>query len=377
MPRSAPPVTLSIGDREEIQGWLTAHGTPQQVALRSRIVLAAAEGRSDSAIACHLQVNRHTVILWRQRFLQEGKESLWEVAPGRGRKPTYGPEKIQAIVKATLQTKPRGMTQWSCRLMAENQGLSKSTVSNIWRSHNLKPHRVKTFKLSRDPRFLEKLTDVVGLYLNPPEKAVVLCVDEKSQIQALDRTQPGLPMKKGRCGTMTHDYKRHGTTTLFAALEVLQGRVIGQCYERHRHQEFLKFLRRLDQEFPGDIPLHLVMDNYGTHKHPRTVAWLNRHPRFISHFVPTSSSWLNLIERWFGELTSKRVRRSSFFSVDDLQRAITDFLNAWNEEPKPFVWAATVESIQAKLSRCRQTLEQIQPGCTKPRTRKRPNGLSS
>jgi len=377
MPRSAPLVTLSIGDREEIQGWLTAHGTPQQVALRSRIVLAAAEGRSDSAIACQLQVNRHTVILWRQRFLQEGKESLWEVAPGRGRKPTYGPEKIQAIVKATLQSKPKGMTQWSCRLMAENHGWSKSTVSNIWRSHNLKPHRVKTFKLSRDPQFLEKLTDVVGLYLNPPEKAVVLCVDEKSQIQALDRTQPGLPMKKGRCGTMTHDYKRHGTTTLFAALEVLQGRVIGQCYERHRHQEFLKFLRRLDQEFPGDIPLHLVMDNYGTHKHPRTVAWLNRHPRFISHFVPTSSSWLNLIERWFGELTSKRVRRGSFFSVDDLQRAISDFLNAWNEEPKPFVWTATVESIQAKLSRCRQTLERIQPGCTKPRTRKRPNGLST
>lgn len=341
-------------------------------------MLAAAEGHSDSAIARQLQVNRHTVILWRQRFLKEGKESLWEVATGRGRKPTYGPEKIQAVVHATLQTKPKGMTQWSCRLMAEKQGLSKSTVSNIWRSHNLKPHRVKTFKLSRDPKFLEKLTDVVGLYLNPPEKAVVLCVDEKSQIQALDRTQPGLPMKKGRCGTMTHDYKRNGTTTLFAALEVLQGRVIGQCYERHRHQEFLKFLRRLDEEFPGDVPLHLVMDNYGTHKHPRTVAWLERHPRFISHFVPTSSSWLNLVERWFGELTSKRVRRGSFFSVDDLQKAIMDFLNAWNEEPKPFVWKATVESIQAKLSRCRQTLEQIQPGCTKPRTRKkREKGLSS
>ena len=261
--------------------------------------------------------------------------------------------------------------------MAKSQGLSKSTVSNIWRSHNLKPHRVKTFKLSRDPKFLEKLTDVVGLYLNPPEKALVLCVDEKSQIQALDRTQPGLPMKKGRCGTMTHDYKRHGTTTLFAALELLQGRVVGQCYERHRHQEFLKFLRRLDEEFPGDLPLHLVMDNYGTHKHPRTVAWLKRHPRFISHFVPTSSSWLNLIERWFGELTCKSVRRGSFFSVDDLQSAIKDFLNAWNEDPKPFVWKATVESIQAKLSRCRQTLEQIQPGCTKPRTQKRKNELSS
>ena len=339
--------------------------------------MAAAAGHSDSAIARQLQVNRHTVILWRQRFLEEGKESLWEVAPGRGRKPTYGPEKIRSVVDATLQTKPKGMTQWSCRRMAESQGLSKSTVSNLWRSHNLKPHQVKTFKLSRDPKFLEKLTDVVGLYLNPPEKALVLCVDEKSQIQALDRTQPGLPMKKGRCGTMTHDYKRNGTTTLFAALEVLQGRVIGQCYERHRHQEFLKFLRRLEEEFPGDVRLHLVMDNYGTHKHPRTVAWLKRHPRFISHFVPTSSSWLNLVERWFGELTSKRVRRGSFFSVDDLQTAILDFLDAWNEDPKPFVWKATVESIQAKLSRCRQTLEQIRPGCTKPRTQKRKNGLSS
>jgi transposase len=377
MPRSVLAVRLSIAEQQEIHGWLAAHGTPQQVALRSRIVLAAAEGGSDSAIARQQQVNRHTVTLWRQRFLKEGKESLWEVAPGRGRKPTYGPEKIQAVVNATLRTKPKGMTQWSCREMAESQGLSKSTVSNIWRSHNLKPHRVKTFQLSRDPKFLEKLTDVVGLYLNPPDKALVLCVDEKSQIQALERTQPGLPMKKGRCGTMTHDYKRHGTTTLFAALEVLQGRVIGQCYERHRQQEFLKFLRRLEEEFPGDVPLHLVMDNYGTHKHPRTLAWLKRHPRFLCHFVPTSSSWLNLIERWFRELTSKRVRRGSFFSVDDLQSAILDFLKGWNQDPKPFIWKATVESIQAKLSRCRQTLEQIQPGCTKPRSKKKKNQLSS
>ena len=354
-----------------MRGWLAAHGTPQQVALRSRIVLAAAKGETDSAIARELQVNRNTVILWRRRFLQAGKESLWEIAPGRGRKPTYGAEKIKAVVDATLQTKPKAMTHWSCRRMAESQGLSKSTVSNIWRSHNLKPHRSKTFKLSRDPKFLEKLTDVVGLYLNPPEKAIVLCVDEKSQIQALDRTQPGLPMKKGRCGTMTHDYKRNGTTTLLAALELLQGRVIGQCYERHRHQEFLRFLRRLDEQFPGNVTLHLVMDNYGTHKHPQTVAWLKRHPRFISHFVPTSSSWLNLVERWFGELTAKRVRRGSFLSVDDLQKAIIDFLNAWNDKPRPFVWTATVESIQAKLSRCRQTLEQIQPACTQPRTRKR------
>jgi transposase len=254
--------------------------------------------------------------------------------------------------------------------MAARQGVSKSTINNIWQSHNLKPHRVKTFKLSRDAKFLEKLTDVVGLYVNPPQQAMVLCVDEKSQIQALDRTQPGLPLKKGRCGTMTHDYKRNGTTSLFAALEVLQGRVIGQCYERHRHQEFLKFLRRLEQEFPGEIPLHLVLDNYGTHKHPRVQAWMKRHPRFISHFVPTSSSWLNLVERWFGELTSKRIRRGSFGSVEDLEKAITEFLAAWNENPKPFVWTATVESIVAKLSRCRQTLETIQPGCTLPRLRK-------
>ena len=255
--------------------------------------------------------------------------------------------------------------------MAKQQGLSKSTVSNLWRSHNIKPHRVKRFKLSRDPQFLEKLTDVVGLYLNPPQQAIVLCVDEKSQIQALDRTQPGLPLKKGRCGTMTHDYKRHGTTTLFAALELAQGKVIGQCYERHRNQEFVKFLRRLDQEFPGKTPLHLVMDNYGTHKHPRVRAWLQRRPRFVLHFVPTSASWLNLIERWFGELTSKRVRRGSFFSVEDLQNAIGEFLEAWNEQPKPFVWTATVESILEKLSRCRQTLERIQPGCTLPRSRKK------
>jgi transposase len=371
MPLIAPPLTLQVADREQLDRWLSAHGTPQQVALRSRIVLAAAAGQSDSMIAGQLEINRKTVMLWRARFIERGVEGLWEVAPGRGRRPVYGPEKIKAIVDATLQTKPPGMTQWSCRLLAESQGVSKSTISNVWRGHNLKPHRVKSFKLSRDPRFLEKLTDVVGLYLNPPQQALVLCVDEKSQIQALDRTQPSLPLKKGRCGTMTHDYKRNGTTTLFAALETLQGRVIGQCYERHRHQEFLRFLRRLDEEFPGEVRLHLVMDNYGTHKHPRVQAWLKRHPRFVPHFVPTSSSWLNLVERWFRELTCKRVRRGSFGSVAELKKAIGEFLAAWNGDPKPFVWTATVEAILEKLARCRQTLEQIQPGCTQPRSRKK------
>lgn len=377
MPRTAPALNLNNEHQQEIQQWVKAAGTPQQVVLRARIVLAAAQGQSDTAIAQQFRINRKTVILWRRRFSTEGPESLWEIAPGRGRRPRYSADKVKAIVDATLQTKPKGMTQWSCRLMAKSQGVSKSTVSNIWRSHHLKPHRVKTFKLSRDPKFLEKLTDVVGLYLNPPQQAIVLCVDEKSQIQALDRTQPGLPLKKGRCGTMTHDYKRNGTTNLFAALEVLQGRVIGQCYARHRHQEWLKFLHRLDEEFLGGVPLHLVMDNYGTHKTPQVQSWLRRHPRFILHFVPTSSSWLNLVERWFAELTSKRVRRGSFFSVEGLQKAIIEFLEAWNSDPKPFVWTATIESIVEKLSRCRQTLERIQPGCTQPRRRKVKNHLSS
>ena len=371
MPRTAVALPLKESDEQQLRQWVSAFGTPQQVALRCRVVLAAAEGKSADEIAARLETNRKTVMLWRARFAQESLDGLWEVAPGRGRKATYGPEKIHSVVDATLRDKPKGMRHWSCRLMAAAQGISKSTVHNIWQSHNLKPHRVKNFKLSRDARFLEKLTDVVGLYLNPPQQAIVLCVDEKSQIQALDRTQPGLPLKKGRCGTMTHDYKRHGTTTLFAALEVLQGRVVGQCYQRHRHQEFLKFLRRLDGEFPGEIQLHLVMDNYGTHKHPRVKAWLKRHPRYVCHFVPTSSSWLNLVERWFGELTSKRIRCGSFGSVTDLKNAIDEFLAAWNAKPKPFVWTATVDSIVEKLTRCRQTLEQIKPGCTLPRSRKR------
>src|SRR5271156_3269917 len=371
VPRPTPALHLQDAAEQQLRQWLAAFGTPQQGALRSRIVLAAAEGQSDNAIAQQLAINRKTVGLWRARFTQEGLDSLWEVAPGRGRKPTYGVEKIQSIVEATLGTKPQGMTQWSCRLMAARQGVSKSTINNIWQSHNLKPHRVKSFKLSRDAKFLEKLTDVVGLYLNPPQQAIVLCVDEKSQIQALDRTQPGLPMKKGRCGTMTHDYKRNGTTSLFAALEVLQGRVIGECHARHRHQEFLGFLRRLDGEFPAPVKLHLVMDNYGTHKQPKVQAWLKRHPRFVSHFVPTSSSWLNLVERWFRELSDKAIKRGSFVSVPDLRQAIEEFMQAWNENPKPFIWTATVGDIIKKIDRARTKMEQIKPGSTLPRGKKK------
>src|SRR5689334_12062908 len=347
MPRAIAPLLLSTDQRSELQCWVLALGTPQQVALRCRIVLAVAAGKTEIMIAAENGVNRKTVRLWRERFRDGGPQALWEIASGRGRKPIYDVTRIKAVIDATLQTKPKGSTHWSCRTMATAQGISKSSVSRIWRGHNIKPHRSETFKLSRDPRFLEKLTDVIGLYLNPPHQAIVLCVDEKSQIQALQRTQPGLPLKKGRCGTMTHDYKRHGTTTLFAALDVLAGKVIGDCYKRHRHQEFLRFLRRINREFAGKRPLHLVMDNYGTHGTPEVKEWLNRHPRFKVHYIPTSSSWLNLVERWFGELTSKRIRRDSFLSVDDLIAAINTFLAAWNEKPKPFVWTATVESIVA------------------------------
>ena len=255
--------------------------------------------------------------------------------------------------------------------MGRAQKVSSSTVNRIWQEHNLKPHRTRTFKLSRDPRFLEKLTDVVGLYLNPPDKSLVVCVDEKSQIQALDRTQPGLPLKKGRCGTMTHDYKRNGTTTLFAALEILEGKVIGQCFAHHRHQEFLKFLRRLDREFAEELDLHLVLDNYGTHKHPKVQSWLQRHRRFKLHFIPTSSSWLNQVERWFAELSDKAVRRGAFVSVADLKQSIEAFLESWNAEPRPFVWTANIEQIMEKVNRAREKLEEIKPGWAHRKRRKK------
>lgn len=371
MPKSAVALSLSDIDREQLCAWLRAAATPQQVALRCRLVLSATQGMQDLEIAAEHAVNRHTVALWRKRVSVEGIGCVWEIAPGRGRKPRYEVTKRNAIIRATLQTKPAGMTHWSCRLMAKEQGVSKNTVQRLWQLHNLKPHLSRTFKLSRDPHFLEKLTDVVGLYLNPPQQAMVLCVDEKSQIQALDRTQPGLPLKKGRCGTMTHDYKRNGTTTLFAALSVLDGKVVGQCVPRHRHQEFLKFLRRLDGEFPEPLTLHLVMDNYGTHKTPEVQRWLKKHPRFVAHFIPTSSSWVNLVERWFGELTRKAVRRGAFVSVPDLIQAIEAFLAAWNHNPQPFVWTAKVEDIMAKLERARIKLETVEPGCTQPRKRRK------
>jgi transposase len=348
---AAAETALSAEQRALLERWAGAQKTPQSVALRARILLAAAAGASNSEIARTLGVSRPTVILWRSRFAEGGPQALTETRPGRGRKPTISAAKIKAIVQATTQTKPPGQTHWSCRSMAEAQGVSAATVQRIWDAHGLKPHRVKAFKLSNDPHFTEKLTDVVGLYLNPPEKAIVLCVDEKSQIQALDRTQASLPMKKGRAGTMTHDYKRNGTTTLFAALSMLDGSVVGQCLPRHRHQEFLKFLRHLDREFPGKCELHLIVDNYRTHKHANVDAWLAKHPRFHLHFIPTSSSWLNLVERWFRELTDKAIRRGVFHSVPDLIAAIDQFLTAHNNDPKPFIWTASADAILAKVGR--------------------------
>src|ERR1700737_1387419 len=372
MARISPVVSLSADNVAQLVRWEAPPRTPQQVALCCRLVLAAAAGKQDLEIASTYDVHRHTAALWRRRVQSAGIGSVWEIQPGRGRKPKYDLAQRDAWIVATLETKPKGMTHWSCRTMAKAQGVSKNTVNRLWQLHNLKPHLSGTFKLSRDAKFLEKLTDVVGFYLNPPRKALVLCLDEKSQIQALDRTQPGLPLKQGRCGTMTHDYKRNGTTTLFAALNVLDGKVIGECHSRHRHQEWLKFLRRLDGEFPPELQLHLVMDNYGTHKEPHVQAWLKKHPRFVCHFVPTSSSWLNLVERWFRELTEKAIRRGSFGSVPDLKQAIEAFMQAWNQNPKPFIWSATVEDIIKRIDRARVKMEQIKPGSTQPRGKKKP-----
>ncbi len=320
------------------------------------MIQMATEGVQNQEIAHRLKISRPTVQLWRQRFLALRLPGLEKDAPRPGRLPEISPKKIRAVVEATLHTTPSNATHWSTRSMARAQGLSEATIRRIWKHHGLAPHRVKTFKLSRDQHFVEKLHDVVGLYLNPPDKALVLCVDEKSQIQALDRTQPGLPLKKGRCGTLTHDYKRHGTTTLFAALSLLDGQVIGDCMPRHRHQEFIRFLKRIDAETPTGLDLHLIVDNYGTHKHPRVKSWLGRHPRFHLHFIPTSSSWLNLVERWFREITDKRIRRCSFTNVPVLIAAIQDYLDGHNQHPRVFLWTASVEHILTQVAKCKETL---------------------
>jgi transposase len=359
MSRHAPPIVLSAAEVVTLDTWTRSRTLPTRAVERAQIVRLAAAGVSNQEIAQRLGLSRPTVQLWRERFLALRLPGLAKDAPRPGRLPRISDAKIRAILDATLHTTPPAATHWSTRTMAAAQGVSEATVRRIWRQHRLQPHRTKTFKLSRDKQFVEKLCDVVGLYLNPPDKALVLCVDEKSQIQALDRTQPGLPLKRGRCGTMTHDYKRHGTTTLFAALSLLDGRVIGDCMPRHRHQEFIRFLQQLDATTPPALDLHLIVDNYGTHKHPRVKAWLRRHPRFSLHFTPTSSSWLNLVERWFRDLTTHRLRRGSFGSVTELIAAIQAYLDNHNQNPQVFVWSAPVERILAKIAKCKEALDAL------------------
>ena len=357
--KPAPILPMTTEQRRTLEAWVNAKTTPQRVVLRSRICLLAADGRSNRAIAQRLGASRPTVILWRSRFKKRGPAGIAEDASHGLSSRRTDDKTVKLIVDRTLQTRPPDATHWSTRTLAKEIGLSHATVARVWEAHGLQPHRIKTFNVSKDKRFVEKLTDVVGLYMNPPDKALVLCLDEKSQIQALDRTQPGLPMKKGRCGTMTHDYKRNGTTSLFAALNVLDGTVIGTCYPRHRHEEFLKFLRMLDRETPRTLDLHLILDNYGTHSHPDVEKWLGKHSRFHLHFTPTSSSWLNLIERWFGELTRKRIRRGTFGSVPDLISAIEEYIRVNNRQPKPFVWHKKVNQILEKVRHCKAVIETL------------------
>ena len=359
MSRRAASIILTPSEAGTLGGWAHSRILPRRLVERAQIVQLAASGVASQEIARALGVSRPTVQLWRQRFLGLRLAGLEKDAPRPGRIPRISDRKIRQLIEATLHNQPDNATHWSTRLMAKAQGVSEATVRRIWKQNNLKPHLTKTFKLSRDQQFVEKLCDVVGLYLNPPQKSLVLCVDEKSQIQALDRTQPGLPMKKGRCGTLTHDYKRHGTTTLFAALVTLDGRVIGDCMPRHRHQEFIRFLKTIDSQTPPALDLHLIVDNYGTHKHPRVQSWLKRHPRFHLHFTPTSSSWLNLVERWFREITQKRLRRGSFNSVPALIGAIHQYLNNHNQNPQVFVWSAPVERILSKIAKCKEALDAL------------------
>jgi len=357
--KTAAPIILSPEEYSTLDTWVRGRSLPLRLVQRARIIRMAADGMQSQVIARDVGVSKPTVQLWRQRFLAFRLVGLQKDAPRPGRIPQITPRKIQAVVEATLHTTPPNATHWSTRTMAKAQGLSEATIRRIWKQHNLKPHLVKTFKLSHDKRFVEKLYDVVGLYLNPPDKSLVLCVDEKSQIQALDRTQPGLPMKRGRCGTMTHDYKRNGTTTLFAALSMLDGKVIGDCMPHHRHQEFIRFLKRIDGEIPARLDLHLIVDNYGTHKHPRVKSWLKRHPRFHLHFIPTSSSWVNLVERWFRELTVKRIRRGTFQNVPALITAIRDYIDNHNHHLQVFVWTAPVEKILAKVAKSKEVLDAL------------------
>jgi transposase len=354
--RRAIPITLTADERTTLERWARGRRTPVRLVLRAKIVLQAAAGLMNKDIAQQLSTDRECVGRWRTRFAAHRVAGLERDAPRAGRTPRIRPHTIRRIVTLTTTSTPPAATHWTTRTLAPVVGVSPKTIHRVWQAHGLTPHRTRTFKLSRDPQFVEKLTDVVGLYLNPPDQALVFCADEKSQIQALDRTQPGLPLKKGRCGTLTHDYKRHGTTTLFAALNVLTGEVLGTCQPRHRHQEWIQFLKRLDRETPPDRPLHLIVDNYATHKHPAVRRWVQRHPRIHVHFIPTSSSWLNLIERWFRDLTTRRLRRGVFRHVMELIAAIEQYIAHHNTRPHVFTWVAQVEEILAKIGRAQKAL---------------------
>ncbi|MEU8801023.1 IS630 family transposase [Spirillospora sp. NPDC048819] len=343
------PVVLSDEERSVLTGWVRRRKTSQALALRARIVLLCAEGATIARVAEQAGASRNTVSKWRSRFLADRLEGLTdEPRPGRPR--VISDEQVERVVTATLEETPGADTHWSTRSMAAATGMSQSAVSRIWRAFGLKPHTVQTWKLSTDPQFVDKLRDVVGLYLNPPENALVLAVDEKSQMQAIDRTAPILPIMPTTPARMTHDYLRHGTTSPFAALDLSSGSVIAQHYRRHRHQEFLRFLKLIDAAVPKDLDLHLVLDNYATHKTEQVKKWLLRHPRFHLHFTPTSASWLNLVERWFAELTNRKLRRSAHRSVVELERDVRGWINEWNKAPKPFVWTKTADEILETLA---------------------------
>lgn len=358
--RIAQRIELTEAENKTLTGWSRGHRTPVRLVIRAQIVLKAAEGFENKRIARILKTNRLKVARWRQRFAMHRLAGIEKDAPRGGRKATKRNQATALIIETTTQKKPVNATHWSTRTLAEALSLDKSMVQRVWHANGLKPHLAKTFKVSRDKKFIEKVVDVVGLYLNPPERALVLCADEKTSVQALDRTQPGLPLKKGRCGTMTHDYKRNGTTTLFAALEMAEGKIIGTCMDQHRHQEWIKFLALIDRETPAGLELHLIVDNYATHKHPKVKAWLKRHPRLHQHFIPTSSSWLNMVERWFREITDKSIRRGVFKSVQELIRTIRDYIEHHNKDPKPFIWTAKAGDIIEKYRRAKTMLDKLQ-----------------
>ena len=350
MARPLAPLLITDEERSELRGWARRPKTAQAIAMRARIILLCAEEQSNQDVADDLGVNRVTVGKWRKRFLESGLDGLVD-APRPGAPRTIMDEDIERVIAKTLEETPKNATHWSTRSMADAAGLSQSAISRIWRAFSLQPHRMETFKLSNDPLFVSKVRDIVGLYIDPPDKAIVLCVDEKSQIQALERTQPLLPLRPGLPACRTHDYVRHGTTTLFAALNAKTGKIIGKCYRRHRAVEFVKFLRVIDESVPMTLDVHLILDNYSTHKTPLVRRWIARHPRFHVHFTPTYSSWINLVESWFAILTNRRLRRSSFRSTRQLEREVNRYIDASNESPTPFVWSKTADEILDSVKR--------------------------